>query len=149
MWFFKREGRATYLEFLRNLTPQILLFAFIVIVGDKISRGLSSLSFGVFVNGFMLLCFFLMWGWAFFANASLLYDKALSSCPDVEEYKNSLKGRGVKNYKAAWGTFIYTCKRHPLLVVEILMIIFVIYVGAILGMMSGVITAVGFVKNMS
>ena len=148
MWLFKEKGRATYLEFLRNLTPQILLFAFIVIIGSRLDKNPVQSTYW-FVNISMLVCFGLMWFLAFFANSSLLYEKALASRPDVEEHKDYLKSQGVSGGKLAIQSFLFTCGTHPLLVFEVFIIIFLIYASTILGMMSGVITAAGFLKNIS
>ncbi|WP_040072048.1 hypothetical protein [Pseudomonas batumici] len=148
MWLFKEKGRAAYLEFLRNLTSQILLFAFIVIIGSRIDKNPVQSTYW-FVNMSMLVCFGFMWFLAFAANGTLLYDKALASRPDVEVHKDSLKAQGVNGGKLAMQSFLFTCRTHPLLVFEVFIIIFVIYASTILGMMSGVITAAGFLKNIS
>ncbi|PNA04009.1 MULTISPECIES: hypothetical protein [unclassified Pseudomonas] len=147
LWFFKKEGRATYLEFLRNLTPQILLFAAIMIIGEKMMRQPPESCAWYGIGVFVLVLFAIMWILAFAANGSLLYDKALASRSDIEEHKSMLKEGGLKGGKLAWASFKYTAGNHRLLVAEVVIIIFVIYGSTILAMMSGVITALGFLKN--
>lgn len=147
MWFFRREGRATYLEFLRNLTPQILLFAVIVLIGEKLSsRPLESGLWNT-VAIVILISFAIMWVLAFAANGSLLYDKAIDSCPDIAQHKSKLKNEGIKGARLAWKSFKFTFDNHPLLILEVVIIIFVIYAATILAMVSGVMTALGFLKN--
>ena len=149
MWFFKEKGRAAYLEFLRNLTPQILLSAFVIIIGVRMDKTPPESTFSFFCLVLALICFGVMWILSFVANNTLLYEKALASRPDIQEQKDLLKAQGVQGYQLAKESFLFTCRKHPGLVLEVFVIIFVIYAGTVLGMMSGVLTALGFLKNIN
>lgn len=70
------DGRAHYLEFLRNLTPQIILFSIVLLLMVRIDFNrvdlgnvLPTLLFFFLLGSFML---------AFYANSTLFYERCFS-----------------------------------------------------------------------
>lgn len=67
------KARTHYLEFLRNLTPQVLLFSVVLILGGKLNFTKFDISNWY---GTLLFCLFLLYFClAFYANSSLFYEK--------------------------------------------------------------------------
>lgn len=149
MWLFKQEGRSKYLEFLRNLTPQILLLSFFLFFGVKLG-GFTPDQFFLKIGAFVVLvCFAAMWVLAFAANGQLLYEAAIASEPKIEEHKSELVSSGVKGWRLTWGVFSFTCKNHLRLVFEVFIIVTIIYTSTILAIASSVVTSVGFLRSMT
>ncbi|MFZ2525862.1 MAG: hypothetical protein WAW87_11195 [Candidatus Ferrigenium altingense] len=69
-------GRSAYLEFLRNLTPQAVLFSFVLLIGSKLGfhyepdNAIPTLLFVMLLGAF---------GLAVYANSSLFYEHCFTN----------------------------------------------------------------------
>lgn len=71
--FILKEGRSAFLEFLRNLTPQILLLSLCFFMGKKLN--FSKIDFGNFPPTFIFFIFLFLAILAGWANASIFMEK--------------------------------------------------------------------------
>lgn len=71
--FILKEGRSAFLEFLRNLTPQILLLSLCFFMGEKLN--FSKIDFNNFPATFIFLFFLFLAILAGWANASIFMEK--------------------------------------------------------------------------
>ncbi|WP_167544265.1 hypothetical protein [Duganella sacchari] len=71
--YILKEGRAAYLEFLRNLTPQILMLSLAFFVGRKID--FTQLDWAYATPTFIFYSFMLIAIFAAYANATLFMEK--------------------------------------------------------------------------
>jgi hypothetical protein len=148
MWLFNENGRKAYLEFLRNLTPQVLLLSFFLFLGVRLG-GLPPENTGVQWLGYIIMiCFGGMWALAFAANAHNLYEAVMQNEKGVKEYKSELTRDGIKGWRFGWNLLSYSFRDHPRLVCEVALIIFIIFVANFLAVFSGVFMSLGYLKGM-
>ena len=69
-------GRSAYLEFLRNLTPQGLLFSFILLLGSKLGFHYSPDNT---IPTFLFFMLFGMFGMAVHANSTIFYERGFAN----------------------------------------------------------------------
>lgn len=88
-------GRVFYLDFLRNLTPQIILLSFTLLVAIKLDfTSIDLNNFGPTILFYVLLCSFIL---AFYANSTLLYERCFGEWKRwFTDLENSLNTRGVE-----------------------------------------------------
>ncbi|WP_050461908.1 hypothetical protein [Herbaspirillum autotrophicum] len=130
------DGRKQYLEFLRNLTPQILIITMLIISGSKLDW--SHISFSNAVGNFLfwgLLAIFITAAWA---NSAEFLATALN---DIEKRKKNLD----PNFKnmTLYEKIKYASNHHMRLLLEIVVTMVIIE----LGLASVIIVGIGNGQN--
>jgi hypothetical protein len=99
---FFGDSRRAFLEFLRNLTPQILFLTLSLIVGSKLDLTkfrLDSVGVG---NAFpFVLCLLIFFG-ATMANVTLFVDAAITSNEKLDMEVSEIKAKGLKSHRLTW-----------------------------------------------
>lgn len=75
--YILREGRKDFLDFLRNLTPQILILSLVIMCGVQLD--FTVIDFSKTGLTFIFWVLVTLWGMAFWANATLLVESAINS----------------------------------------------------------------------
>jgi hypothetical protein len=140
------KARAHYLEFLRNLTPQILLFSFVLISGSKLDFAVIDVT-----NWHGTLLFYLLityFGLAVYANSSLFYEKCFN--------RNSILARRVslvikrKKYPPHRWAAVQLCevwKRRKVEFIEMLVVFYLLQVALAVVVVIGIRTAMQFLNK--
>lgn len=120
-------ARGPFLEFLRNLTPQILLFSIAIIMSSKLD--LSTFDFGNIWNS---LPFFLVVATSFaaaIANMFMFIEGSCRSFADIDDESKRLHSAGIKGgaHLKALGVMLY--KKSKLLFVEVMVVFLIVQVG--------------------
>lgn len=99
---FLGEGRRAFLEFLRNLTPQILFLTLALIYGSKLDQTRFELSgAGVWTATPFVLCLLVFFG-STIANMGLFVDGAISSTPALDEQVAEIKAKKIPAWMRTW-----------------------------------------------
>ena len=140
-----RHARKSYLEFLRNITPQILLFSFVLFLGQKldftsfdISNFFQTAIFYVLVIALII---------AFASNCTLLFE---SMYPNSEKWfrRNFLRSRRQSNSKTS--AVLHVMKtliiKKYLAVLEFILVFFFLQVCFAIVAVAGIRAAVSMVQ---
>lgn len=102
------NGREHYLNYLRNLTPQILIFSIVILAGRKLDfTRFDFNNFEVTLLFFILLGSFML---AAYANSTTFYERCFSELKEwIAELDASLKAQNITRFqrfhlkiKAVW-----------------------------------------------
>ncbi|SHN36114.1 hypothetical protein SAMN05192549_108135 [Duganella sacchari] len=122
--YIMKEGRAAYLEFLRNLTPQILMLSLAFFLGRKID--FTKFDWSYATPTFIFYAFMIIAVFAAYANATLFMEK-FSPITDMRK----VVSRIVKTRKGhlRWKMQLVYFKRRWLVLFEALLMVFAIEFG--------------------
>ena len=99
---FLGDGRKPFLEFLRNLTPQILFLTLSLIVGAKLDLTKFRLDAAGVGNALpFFMCILIFFG-AAIANMSMFIDAALTSNEKLDSAVAAIKMKGLKSFHLTW-----------------------------------------------
>lgn len=99
---FFGEARKALLEFLRNLTPQILFMTLAIILGAKLDLSHFDLSLNGIKNaGPFVMCIIVFMG-AAMANTTLFIDSAITSNESLDKAANEIKEMRLKALPRTW-----------------------------------------------
>jgi hypothetical protein len=138
-------GRGAFLEFLRNLTPFVLLFSVSLLLHNRLDFRRIDLS-----NWVLTLAFFscaLTACFSFYANLSSFLDNAFSAVPEMGRGIRLLKHRGHEDAQLLWRTARLMMKRSPKVLFEALAALLVAYCALFATMTLGISGAVTAIRN--
>ena len=120
-------ARGPFLEFLRNLTPQILLLSIAIIMGTKLDFTKFDLS-----NTWNTMPFILVVGTFFaaaIANMSMFIEGSCRSIEEIDEQSKRLHSEGVKGlaHLKKLGTLLF--KKSKVLFFEVVVALLIVQVG--------------------
>lgn len=140
MWITSREGRKAYLEFLRNLAAQAVLFSFFLILSYKASAVSDG---GVFPWREIVLAsiLFLMLVYSIICNCSLLMYGVSESKADIGEYRLQLVNEGRASPMIVLGVLAYCYHKHLSMFFEVAFILLVVALGTTVALALGVYAA--------
>ena len=99
---FTGEGRKAFLEFLRNLTPQVLFLTIALISGSKLDLTKFDFSGSGFWNAFpFAMCLMVFFG-AAIANIGLFIENAVTSNPALDREVEEIKSTTISAWKRTW-----------------------------------------------
>jgi hypothetical protein len=138
-------GSKHYLDFLRNLTPQILLFAFVLMVGRKLNfnkldfaNSLPTLLFYVLLVAFC----FAVWG-----NCNQL----LKGCyPDMLKWTRRISVKAVATRRTGlirlWFLIVASIRMRLLVILELFFVILLLQIVLAVTIVASITSAVSFIK---
>lgn len=135
-------GRGAFLEFLRNLTPFILLTSISILTWARLDFGRIDLT-----NWALTLAFFgcaFIATLSFYANLSSFLDNAFSASPQLERGIRLLRSRGHRGSQLLCGAIVLTFRCRKVLLFELLVAVLIVYVAlfAVANLaVSGAVTA--------
>lgn len=109
---FFGEGRKALLEFLRNLTPQIIFLTLALLFGSKLN--LNKFQFTIegvsnFIPFFMSLIVFFG---ASMANITTFIDSAITSNESLNKEIEAIKGQNLKALRRTWNLICAAWKHN-------------------------------------
>lgn len=116
-------GRGAFLEFLRNLTPTILMTSVALLLWFRLDFRRIDLSNWSATSAFYACAITAALSW--FANVSQFADKAFSPVPGLERAIRLLKLRGHSTSTILGALLLLTWRRRPLIVGEAFVVVLV------------------------
>jgi len=105
-----KDGRATFLDFLRNLTPQVLLFTMALISSHRLEP--SCCYWKNTPQTAIFLCFALIGLAAIWANSSQFIENYLVSVKSIDLESKRLIGTGIKGFSHFKALLAYAWRDH-------------------------------------
>lgn len=140
-------GRAHYLEFLRNLTPQIILFSITLLIGARLD--FSRFDIGNWLPTTLFFFLFGSFALAFYANSTLFYERCFSNLIQWRsELFDSLNAKGIKGWRRFFAKLHALWNEKLVEVLEVMMVIwffqitFAIVIGMSVHSASGIWQAI-------
>lgn len=120
-------ARGPFLEFLRNLTPQILLFSIAIVMSTKLD--LSRFDFSNTWNTLPFILVMATFFAAVMANMFMFIEGSCRSISDIDEESKRLHAEGVKGpaHLKKLGAMLF--KKNKKLFFEMLVALFIVQVG--------------------
>jgi hypothetical protein len=143
------ETRAAFLEFLRNLTPQILLFSIALIMATRLD--LRSFSFApddvVRALPFSLVMF--MFLAAVTANTSLFIEKAATSAKWADAKSIELREQGIRGAELQAKLLKALWKENKKAFAEVLLLLLIVQVGLVAVLLMSIPTAANLLQQIN
>lgn len=120
-------GRKHFLEFLRNLTPQVILLSIAMLLGARLDFSRFDINnIGMTFLFFAMLFSFLL---AFYANSTLLYENCFGDLKKwVDDLGESLTKREVKGWRRFYMKLTALFRERLVEVLEMLAVLFFLQV---------------------
>lgn len=136
MYLLSENGRRHLLEFLRNLTPQVLLLSTAILLFVLWKRGQPGVWYFTLFVGTTLL--FLL---AARANIENFLDNGFSSAADIAAERDRLKGEEVDGAKRIGAILLYIWRERRKTLLEMALVLAVVYGAIISILMTAVVNA--------
>jgi len=143
MQIFK-NGRAAYLEFLRNLTPQAVILSAALISGRNLEATCCYPE--NFKQTMIFLCFFSMWIAAVWANSSIFIEKYLVSVEKLNRVARTLRKLGFSGLNNMKRVAVYSWRNERMIFIEALIVFAVVEFGLVGVVFSAISTATAILK---
>jgi hypothetical protein len=139
-----KDGRAPFLEFLRNLTPQAVVLSFALVAGYKLQPTCcypeNAKRTAIFA------CFLLIWLTAVWANSSLFIEKYLVSVDRINRASRLLMRLGVKGFRNLGALLQYAWRNQRTVFVEAIVVFVIVEFGLVVVAMSAISSATAVVN---
>ena len=120
---FTGESRKAFLEFLRNLTPQILFLTLAFIFGTKLDLTKLEISIqGVKNVAPFAMCLGVFFG-ATIANMGLFIDTAITSSPSLDKQVEDIKKQDIKALRRTWNLICAAWKYNKPAFLQLLLVL--------------------------
>jgi len=133
------DGRAGYLEFLRNLTPQAVIFSLVLIVGSKLD--FTTLDFSNTPQTAVLGALLFMWGYSVWANSTIFMEKILVTAPQMRRAARLIKLKAERNHKLFCMNILFAWRIQRLLFLEIIILMVIVEFGLIMACVTAIYSA--------
>lgn len=135
-YIFFGSFREPLLIFLRNLTPQVILWTAAVVSSAKLD--LHKFDPSNFWNSlpFIIICLTLLV--AMVANISIFIEGACTSIQELEESAKELIEQNGRGFSYLWSLIALTFKCHKVLFIQVCLVFIVVMVGFVVVMISAV-----------
>ena len=138
-------GRAAFLEFLRNLTPAVLMASIAFLLWARLDFKRIDLS-----NWAITMAFFVCTLTAllsFFANVSTFLDHAFGPPLGLERAMRRLRRRGHSGGTLLGALVTLTWRGRPVVFLEAMVVMLVVYAGLFVGVVSALSAATTALRN--
>lgn len=142
------NGRAAFLEFLRNLTPQILLFTIALAMASKLNLTHISFSWEDLWHTLPFILVIFTFLSAAIANITLFIEKAATSVDWVNEKSKELQSGGVRGVSLIMALLKLVAKNNPKFFIEILLTFLVAQVGLVAVLIASIPAAANIIGQM-
>ena len=145
MQIFK-NGRAAYLEFLRNLTPQVVIFSIALIAGRNLGPSCCySENIKQTIIFFILLSMAIIAVWA---NSTIFIEKYLVSADKLNKVARRLQKKGIKGFDNLRGVVKYSWRNEREIFFEVVIVFAILEFGLIAVVLSAISSATTIFKAM-
>jgi hypothetical protein len=139
------SGRGAFLEFLRNLTPAILMASISFLMWFQLDFRRVNLSNWVYTMAFYICAFTAVL--AFLANMSAFLDNAFVPPLVLDRAIRRLKLRGHSNSKVVRAMVTLVWRVKPMVFLEVVVAVVVVYSALFVGAMSAISAATTALRN--
>jgi|GEM_PF-5610416 len=141
------DGKQKYLEFLRNLTPQIFLLSAALVIGKDFSGGCCDLnnSKQTFVFFAVLAMFFT----AFWASSYVFLEDYLKSAEKINQYSKTLREAKTPSFHYMTKLFKYAFKNDKRIFYETIVVYFILIFSLSLVVWAAALGATNIIKGAS
>lgn len=140
MYLFSADGRRHFLEYLRNLTPQVLLLS-TAMIEYWLWKQNHAVVYALLCTGTGLIALLAVW-----ANLENFLDNGFSSSADIAAERDRLKGEEIHGVSRIRGILGYIWRERRRTVFELAVVLFIIY-GAVLSiLMTALVTMLRTVR---
>lgn|GEM_PF-1621136 len=148
--FILNEGRKDFLDFLRNITPQIIFFSLALIQAVKFQPlTCCDLTKAGIVGTSTMLIFFGIWAISTWASCSLFLEKLVEhEVALILKIKHGSEGVDNNSKKFTWSSFWFAIRRRPSSVISVIVAMVVIEISLLAVMIMSISSATGFLKAM-
>lgn len=143
MQIFK-DGRAPFLEFLRNLTPQSIIFSFALVAGNKLQPTCCYPE--NWKQTVIFSCYLSIWFLATWANSSLFIEKYLATATNIDKASRLLKRLGVSGCSHLIALLKFSWRTERLIFIESILVFIVVEFGLVTVVLTAVSSASAFMK---
>lgn len=120
-------AKGAFLEFLRNLTPQVLLLSIALVYATNLD--LNRFDFSNFKGTLPFILVMAVFLSAAVANMLNFVENSIVSLDGVDEKSKALHGEGIKGWKHIKALFTHLCGKGKLFIAEVLITILIVQVG--------------------
>ncbi|MGJ7531258.1 hypothetical protein [Variovorax sp. GB1P17] len=142
--YILKDGRAAFLEFLRNLSPQVLLLTIAAISSHRLTFTCCYVS--NIKATLLAICFYAVWGAAVWANATMFIKNSLVPAKKFDDESRLLAYAGVRGWRNMRTVLAFAWRSDPWVFVEILSIAVVVEVAMVVVMLMAIGSANSFLK---
>lgn len=142
-----KDGRAPFLDFLRNLTPQTLVLSFGLIAGNKLQPTCCYSENAK--QTVIFFCFFVIWVLAVWANSSLFIEKYLVSVERINRAARLLIKLRVTGLRNLSTLLRYAWRNERSIFFEVVVVFVVVEFGLVVVVMSAIGSATALLKALS
>ena len=139
------DGRAGYLEFLRNLTPQAVIFSLVLIVGSKLD--FTTLDFSNTPQTAVFGTLLFMWGYSAWSNSTIFMEKILITPLPMKRASRLIKIKANRNHKLFCMNIMYAWRKQRILFLEMVILVVIVEFGLIMGCASAIYSAQSIMGN--
>lgn len=140
------EGRAPFLEFLRNLTPQAFILTFALIAGYRLE---PTCCYPENTKQTAIFLYFLsIWLVAVWANSSLFIEKYLVSVKKINRASRLLIRTGVVGLRNLKALLKHTWRKQRSVFFEAIIVFFVVEFGFVVVILAAIGSANTFIKSL-
>lgn len=133
------DGRAAFLEFLRNLTPQAVILSIAIVSGMKLDFARVDLA-----NTGPTLVFWLLvaiWGMAVWANSSLFLEKSLISVKPINRASRLFSLQGRAGIRLTVANLAYSWRNKRIIFIELIVLMLIVEFGFVIVAFSAIISS--------
>lgn len=138
-------GRSAFLEFLRNLTPTVLLTSLAVVLAVQLDFRRFDPSNWVATVAFF--CTVLTAILALYANVSAFLDHAFTPTPDIDRALQKLRYRRHRPRKMLGALVALTWRRRPIVFFEVILALVIVFAGWFGAAISALTAAISALRS--
>lgn len=133
------DGRAAFLEFLRNLTPQAVILSLAIVSGMRLDFTRID-----FTNTGRTLIFWLLiaiWAAAAWANTSLFIEKSLVSVKPISRASRLFARQGRNGLRLTGANIAYSWRNKRVIFIELVVLMLIVEFGLVIVAASAIFNA--------
>lgn len=142
--YILKEGRAAFLEFLRNLSPQVLLLTIAAISSHNLTFTCCYAANAKLT--FLAICFYVVWGAAVWANTSLFIKNCLAPAKTFDDESRRLVYAGVRGWRNMRAVLVFAWQNERWIFLQILVIAVVVEIALVMVMLTAIGSANSLLK---
>lgn len=133
------DGRAAFLEFLRNLTPQAVILSIAIVSGMKLDfTKIDFKNIGPTLIFWMLIA---IWGMAAWANNSLFLEKSLVSVKPINRASRLFSRKGLAGIRLTCANLTYSWRNKRIVFMELVVLMLIVEFGLVVVAISAILSA--------
>ena len=124
--YIANQGRAAFLEFLRNLTPQVMILAMAFLIARRLDFNRFDLHY--IGPSLLFFAFVFIWLFAIYANSTLFIENVLKNFDGIKIKYEQLKSTDTKKSGFVWELLKHSFKHEKLFFCEVFVTLIIVEV---------------------